>query len=98
MNVPLTPRLLSAQAAAEYLSLPVATVKRLAIGRRLIGSHVRYDRFAIDAYLDGDSAGAPTTVSGDAANMNDEAEAALARFTSRQTDAPRGAPGPKTAD
>lgn len=83
MNASLPPRLLDAKAGAEYFSLPVATFKRLAVGRCNIGGCVRYDRFALDAYLDGESA-----VVANPDNGNDP-EAALARFTQRQSNASR---------
>ena len=83
MSAPIAPRLLKPQEAADYLALPLATLKRLGIGRRQLGPHVRYDRYVIDAYLDGESVEAPNAI-----GTLDEAEAALARFTQRQSNAP----------
>lgn len=75
MNL-LAPRLLRAADAAAYLSLPVAVFQRLRIGAVQLGRATRYDRVALDAYLD--------QLGGLSANSDvqqpDEAEAALARF------------------
>lgn len=46
------PRLLTEKEAGEYLRLPVTEVRKLACGRVIMGTKVRYDRKAIDAYLD----------------------------------------------
>ena len=46
------PRLLSAEQAASYLSIPVAAFKRLAIGWVKLGNYIRYDRYAIDQWVD----------------------------------------------
>lgn len=76
---PIPRRLLKEDEVADYLGdIPVAEVTRQGIGRVLIGRYARYDRFAIDAWLDARSGLAPATES-----MNipeDDAEAALARF------------------
>ncbi len=71
----IAPRLLTKEEAATYLSLPVATVVRLGIGRVRLGIHTRYDVAALDEHLD--------AMRGAVANAapSDEAEAALARFT-----------------
>jgi hypothetical protein len=72
----MTPRLLTERAAAEYLSLPIAAVRRLTEGRVTIAGRVRYDRLVIDRWLDGEPAPAPS-----AANANETASGqALARF------------------
>lgn len=72
------PRLIDEHQAARYLgNIPVSEVKRQAIGAVPIGRHVRYDRVALDRYLDG-LAGLtsdPTTQP----SQND-ADAALDRF------------------
>lgn len=90
MTVTLSPRLLSAREAAAYFQLPVKRFERLHVGRVCFGAKVLYDRLALDAYLDAiaglDSRhGVPTS---------DDAEAALARFTSDLEDAARRPPGP----
>jgi hypothetical protein len=80
------PRLLDQAAAAAYLSLPLAAVRRLGAGRVRIDGRVRWDRVALDAWLDeqrGLRAQSP-------ANENlTEADAALARFTEGPRHAPR---------
>lgn len=79
------PRLLTEAQAADYLGeISVGEVKRQGIGRVPIGRHVRYDRRAIDAWLDSLSdlipRSAPTTP---APEDPDTPEAALARFEAR---------------
>lgn len=82
----MTPRLLTADLVAAYLSIPVAAAKRMTVGRTLIDGRVRWDRLAIDAHLDG--APAPGVLS--PANSNDtEADAALERFLEAQRHAAR---------
>jgi hypothetical protein len=72
-----SPRLLNDEAASDYLALPRAAMKRLTQGRIIIDGKVRWDRLALDVWLDG-FAGltAPAVAS---SNQND-AEAALERF------------------
>jgi hypothetical protein len=80
------PRLLTETQAAEYLGVPKASLKRLAVGRVPIDGRIRWDRHALDHWLD-DMGGlsAPST-----ANANQtEAEAALDRFFSDQRHAAR---------
>lgn len=48
----LTPRLLPEALAAAYLALPVASMARLTVGRVLIDGKLRWDRLALDAWLD----------------------------------------------
>lgn len=68
------PRLLTDQQAAAYLSVPVATMKRLLTGRIIIEGRVRWDRRALDAWLDRESGlGAP----GEKNEHRSEAETAL---------------------
>jgi hypothetical protein len=72
------PRLLTEEAARDYLSIPLAAVRRLTVeqGRTMVDGYVRYDRLKIDRWLDGEPAPAPS-----AANANETAAAsALARF------------------
>ena len=73
----MTPRLLDEKALAEYLSLPIASVRRLAVGRRLVDGRVRFDRQAIDRWLDATPAGALPSPAN--ANLS-PAEDALARW------------------
>lgn len=79
---PLKPRLLTPEQAAEYLSLPVATVVREGWGRVQLGIYTRYDVNALDALLDERSG--LTAQSAPPAADND-AEAALARSISGAT-------------
>lgn len=84
----MTPRLLTDKAAAQYVSLPVAEFKRLAIGRVPMGSRVRYDRRALDAHLDrlsgiAPQSSAPTLVD------DDSPDAAFDRFLECKSDATR---------
>ncbi len=75
-HAPITPRLLTAPVAASYLSVPVAELQRLGVGRVQIGLRVRYDRVRLDEYLDGRKPGAAESVAN-----GDDPDAALARFT-----------------
>lgn len=81
----LPPRLLTEKQAAEYLGeIPLTEVRRHGIGRVPLGPHVRYDRLAIDAWLDsmsGLAAKSPWPAVAQA--ETDPAEAALARFQNR---------------
>jgi hypothetical protein len=82
----LAPRLLTEQAAAEYLSLPKAAMKLVRAGRTAIAGKVRWDRLALDAWLDEQR--------GVVAQLEpvgeDTPEAALDRFLDRRDqDAPR---------
>lgn len=86
----LSPRLLSAKEAAAYFQLPVTRFERLHVGRVCFGAKVLYDRVALDAYLDG-IAGLDSR---SGISPSDDAEAALARFTSHFEDAARRSPGP----
>ncbi|MBI6628357.1 DNA-binding protein [Pontibaca salina] len=47
-----TPRLLSAPLAAEYLAVSVSTLRLLPIPRRALGSRRLYDARDLDAYAD----------------------------------------------
>ncbi|MGR6534244.1 helix-turn-helix domain-containing protein [Brevundimonas sp. RM1] len=46
------PRLLTEQEAADYLRVPAATLRRLSLGRVVLGTRHRYDRKALDHHLD----------------------------------------------
>jgi hypothetical protein len=75
------PRLLTEGAAAAYLSIPVASLRRLTEGRVQIDGRVRWDRFALDAWLDGGQGKAAPFP----ANENPtDADQALARFLEAQ--------------
>jgi len=77
------PRLLTLHQAAEYLSLPLAEVRRLGLGRVPLGTRLRYDRKAIDAELDR-LAGLDSIAS----TYPNDSEDALARFNQSLCDAP----------
>lgn len=49
------PRLLTDAEAADYLSLPQAAMRRIMSGRVLIDGRIRWDRRALDAWLDRES-------------------------------------------
>jgi len=67
-------RLLTLEEAADYMSLPVATTRKLGIGRICLGGKIRYDRISIDEHLDAEQGRASTVA-------NDETpEAALASW------------------
>lgn len=76
--VELTPRLLTAADAASYLSLPLSSFQRLGIGRVQLGARVRYDRMALDDWLDEQRGRAPVSMH---TQSEDDADAALARFS-----------------
>jgi hypothetical protein len=81
----MTPRLLTEQAAADYLSLPRTAMKQVRAGRTAIAGKVRWDRMALDAWLDEQRGVAAQLPAAD-----DAPEAALDRFLSRRDeDAPR---------
>lgn len=76
----LPPRLLDEAEAAAYLEVPVKAFRREPIGRVVVCGRVRFDRFAIDAYLDNLSGLAPKSV---LSTGEDDPEAALARHLAR---------------
>lgn len=82
-----SPRLLTERAAADYLSLPVAEVRRLTIGRVSVNGRVRFDRLALDRWLDGDRPAPQVSPSNE---NTSEADAALAAFIASH---PHVAPG-----
>lgn len=81
----LPPRLLTKEQAAEYLGeIPVEEFVRQGVGRVPVGRYVRYDRFAIDAWLDRVSGLIPNSATPAAAKAEEDTpEAALARFKHR---------------
>lgn len=82
----MSPRLLNASAAAAYLSLPVQAVQRLAAGRVMIDGRTRWDRIALDAWLDEQRG---VRVQSPANENPSPADAALARFLETARHAPR---------
>jgi hypothetical protein len=74
------PRLLTEQEAAAYLRVPATTVRKLSLGRVVLGTRHRYDRKALDAHLD-QLAGLETAPS----HSMDTADVELARFISNHT-------------
>lgn len=81
----MTPRLLTERAAAAYLSLPLAAMKRVQAGRVVLDGRVRWDRKALDDYLDALRGATPTV-----ANSNlSGPDAALAQFLADTQDAAR---------
>jgi hypothetical protein len=82
----MTPRLLTERDAAAYLSIPVAGVRRITAGRVVLDGRVRWDREALDEWLDGLRGRWPES----AANQNQsKADAALAGWIADKTNAPR---------
>ena len=73
----MAPRLLTAEGAAEYLSLPLAAVRKLTVGRVEVVGRIRFDRDALDRWLDGGDAPAKVAASNENASA---ADAALADF------------------
>lgn len=82
----IAPRLLTAQEAAAYFHLSVKSFERLNVGRVPLGAAIRYDRVALDAYLDEQSGLAKPSPT---PHANDDAEAALDRFTLHSADPSR---------
>lgn len=82
----MSPRLLDQRSAAEYLALPLAAVRRLTAGRVQISGRVRWDRVALDAWLDAQRG---VTVEAPANENHTEADAALERFLETQRHDPR---------
>lgn len=82
----MTARLLTERAVAEYLSLPLTSARKVLAGRVVLEGRVRWDRRAIDAWLDG-MRGVRTD---GAANTNlTGPDAALAQFLAGSQDAAR---------
>jgi hypothetical protein len=81
------PRLLTERDAAAYLSIPVAGVRRLEAGRVVLDGRVRWDRVALDEWLDALRGRGPQS----AANQNStKADEALAGWIADKKNAPRG--------
>ncbi len=82
-------RLLTEEAAAAHLSIPKACMKRIVRGRVQIDGRTRWDRVALDAWLDELSG---MGVQSPAANCNQtEAESALAQWLEDEGHAAGGA-------
>lgn len=69
----MTPRLLTEHAAAEYLSIPVAGVRRIMAGRVTLDGRVRWDRVALDEWIDGLRGRAVPSVANQNGSTADEA-------------------------
>ncbi len=83
-KVEIEPRILTAEQAAAYCALPVATFKRLRLGEIHLGATVLYDRRALDAELDAKAGLTPRPrLSALAANQDDDPEAAFERSAPR---------------
>jgi hypothetical protein len=81
-----TPRLLTDKAVADYLSLPLTVARKVMAGRVVLGGRVRWDRLALDTWLD-EMRGARAQ---SAANSNMTGpDAALAQFLAGSQDAAR---------
>lgn len=75
------PRLLTAEQAAAYLSVPKAILVRQAWGVVRLGVIKRYDRHALDAHLDRlGGLNTPSLRAGSSVGDQDDPEAALDRF------------------
>lgn len=48
----MSPRLLTDRGVAEYLSLPLCRARKVMAGRLVLEGRVRWDRVALDAWLD----------------------------------------------
>ena len=82
----MSPRLLTERAVAEYLSLPITAVRKVMAGRLVLEGRIRWDRQALDAWLDAMRGGAPSSV----ANTNlSGPDAALAQFLADTQNAAR---------
>lgn len=78
------PRLLTDRALADYLSLPLCRARKVMAGRVVLEGRVRWDRLALDAWLDGLRGAAPPAP----ANTNlSGPDAALAQFLAGSQDA-----------
>lgn len=73
----MAPRLLDEDGLAGYLNLPLATARRILAGRVAIAGRIRWDRHAVDAWLDEQSGLAAKSA---AIPDEDSADAALARY------------------
>lgn len=80
----MTPRLLTDRALADYLSLPICRAAKVAAGRVLVEGRIRWDRLAVDAWLDAQRGVTPPAP----ANTNlSGPDAALAQFLDGSQDA-----------
>lgn len=81
----MSPRLLTEEQAAEYLNVPRAEINRRGIGRIRLGIRTRYDRLALDAWVDAQRSDGSTL----AADEEETPEAALERIVERERHAAR---------
>lgn len=80
----MNPRLLTERALADYLSLPLTRARTITAGRIVLAGRVRWDRAALDAWLDAMRGVAPPAP----ANTNQTGpDAALAQFLAGSQDA-----------
>lgn len=80
----MTPRLLTERAVAEYLSLPLCRARKVMAGRLVLEGRVRWDRVALDRWLDELRGAKPDA----AANQNlSGPDAALAQWLSDTSNA-----------
>lgn len=82
----MTPRLLTERALADYLSLPLSRARKVMAGRVVLEGRVRWDKIALDAWLDAMRGAAPPAPAN--ANMSGP-DAALAQFLAGSEDAAR---------
>lgn len=82
------PRLLTEAAAAAYLSLRAKDMAQVTVGRVTVAGRLRFDRAALDRWLDGEPAAAlPAPANANAS----PASQALARFVQGHPDVTRRA-------
>jgi hypothetical protein len=82
----MTPRLLTDRGVADYLSLPLTSARKVMAGRVVVEGRVRWDRVALDAWLDAQGGKTPPAP----ANTNlSGPDAALAHFLAGSQDAAR---------
>jgi hypothetical protein len=81
-----TARLLTDRAVADYLSLPLTCARKVMAGRVMLEGKIRWDRVALDAWLDALRGSAPHAPAN--ANMTGP-DAALAQFLAGSQDAAR---------
>ena len=82
----MTPRLLTDRGVADYLSLPLTCARKVMAGRLVVEGRVRWDRTALDAWLDAQRGASPSLPAN--SNMTGP-DAALAQFLSGTADAAR---------
>jgi len=81
-----SPRLLNIQQASEYLNVPLASIRRSAPGRMIIDGRIRWDRHALDAWINAEVGLGPPSAANE--NSND-AEDALNEWLAHSARNPR---------